>query len=241
MEPFWGVMPFRGLAYRVVESQEEVATMSLVDTLEEQSALEELIEDSKPIIEHGMGRHYLIHTPFRYPPLRHGSRFGSRFEPSIFYAGLTLRSALFESAFYGFYLDSRSLTPYPGSVMIEKTSFAVNVDAKQHADLAGVDDDALQNKLRDKSFYGFTQQLGRTLRTSGVESFSYPSARCSDGVNIGVFHIDTIKGNPSKLTQWHVKQSPDQAVYFSPSKNSPRYTFNRNDFAINGVIPAPSA
>lgn len=72
---------YKAQVYRMVESQEKVATMTLVDTLDE------LIEETKPSIRHQKPRHYLIQTPFRYPPLKHGSRFGSRFEPSIFYAG----------------------------------------------------------------------------------------------------------------------------------------------------------
>jgi hypothetical protein len=37
-----------GLLYRLVESQEQVATMQLVDSLEAQSLLEELLEAAKP-------------------------------------------------------------------------------------------------------------------------------------------------------------------------------------------------
>lgn len=241
MQPFWPSAAFRGVGYRIVESQEAVATMTLVDTLEEQALLEDLIEASKPVAAPGKGRHYLIRTPFRYPPLKHGSRFGSRYEPAIFYAGRSLRSALYESAFYGFYFDSRSTVPYPDSILIEKTSFTVTVDARHHADLCAVADETVQEKLRDKAHYGFTQQLGRALREHGIESFSYPSARCPDGVNLGVFHIDTIKGKPGNVTQWHIKQSAQQAVYFSRANADHRYTFTRDDFTVNGVIPSPSA
>jgi hypothetical protein len=36
------------LLYRLVENQEQVATLGYVDTLEEQAVLEELLETSKP-------------------------------------------------------------------------------------------------------------------------------------------------------------------------------------------------
>ncbi|WP_158661005.1 hypothetical protein [Thiomicrorhabdus sp. Milos-T2] len=65
--------------------------MKIVDSFEEQSLLEALIDNTKP---KSGERHYLIQTPFRYPPLNHGSRFATRFEPSLFYAGLSLNSAL---------------------------------------------------------------------------------------------------------------------------------------------------
>jgi hypothetical protein len=76
----------------MVESQQQIATSSLVDDLAEQALLEELIERSKPPLRSGTERlHYLLATPFRYPPLRHGSRFGGRFEPSLLYGAAWLR------------------------------------------------------------------------------------------------------------------------------------------------------
>ena len=44
--------------------------------------------------------HYLLSTPFRYPPLRHGSRFGSSFEPSLLYASRSSDTVLAEAAYY---------------------------------------------------------------------------------------------------------------------------------------------
>ena len=75
--------PLRLSAWRVVEAQHQVSTRKLVDTLEEQSLLEDLIDAAKPP-DPTQGRlHYLLSTPFRYPPLRHGSRFGTRHEPGL--------------------------------------------------------------------------------------------------------------------------------------------------------------
>ena len=65
-----------GTLWRMVESQEEIATNALVDTLEEQAALEYLLDATKPRRSGLDDLHYLLATPFRYPPLRHGSRFG---------------------------------------------------------------------------------------------------------------------------------------------------------------------
>ena len=73
-----------------MESQEQVATNRLVATLAEQDLLESMLEASKPPLPKGTARlDYLLATPFRYPPLPHGSRFGGRHEPSLFYAGVT--------------------------------------------------------------------------------------------------------------------------------------------------------
>ena len=66
--------------YRVVEAQHINSTRKLVDTDDEQELLEALIDGAKrpaPVGASFVGLHYLLSTPFRYPPLKYGSRFGS--------------------------------------------------------------------------------------------------------------------------------------------------------------------
>ncbi len=56
-------------AWRGVEAQHIVSTMRLVDTLDEQSVLECILESSKPPLPAGgAAKHYLLATPFRYRP-----------------------------------------------------------------------------------------------------------------------------------------------------------------------------
>ena len=66
-----------GLLWRGVEAQHLVATMRLVDSLDEQAELERILEASKPPLPPlrrvaGPARtaarpqHYLLNTPFRY-------------------------------------------------------------------------------------------------------------------------------------------------------------------------------
>lgn len=53
--------------WRAVEAQHVVATMRLVDTLQEQELLERILEASKPPLPPGtQALHYLLSTPFRY-------------------------------------------------------------------------------------------------------------------------------------------------------------------------------
>src|SRR6185369_2691707 len=55
--------------WRAVEAQHVVATMALVDTLDEQHALERILEAGKPAVPAEARRlHYLLFTPFRYAP-----------------------------------------------------------------------------------------------------------------------------------------------------------------------------
>lgn len=79
------------------------ATSKLVDSLEEQSILEELIESTKPVLAKKLSElHPLLRTPFRYLPLKHGSHFGKRTEHSLWYGSLQLNTAWAEKAFYRF-------------------------------------------------------------------------------------------------------------------------------------------
>ena len=87
-----GTSEFQPLAlspWRAVEAQHLVSTRKLVDSADEQILLEELIDRAKPPDRTGGTHHYLLSTPFRYPPLRHGSRFGSRHERGIWYGSET--------------------------------------------------------------------------------------------------------------------------------------------------------
>src|SRR5579883_749608 len=88
-------------AWRIVELQENTSTRKLVDSLEEQKILDELIEQSKPALLESQARfHPLLYTPFRYPPLKHGSRFGKKTEPSLWYGSLSPDTAMAEKAYY---------------------------------------------------------------------------------------------------------------------------------------------
>ena len=80
------IKSFSAEVFRVAESQQKVATNTLVDTLEEQKLLEDMLDRVKPRIPKDCEHYdYLIYTPFRYPPLKHGSRFGEKIHPSLFY------------------------------------------------------------------------------------------------------------------------------------------------------------
>ncbi len=92
---------FAARAFRAVEAQHRISTRKLTDSDAEQVLLEELLEDSKPAVTGELeGLHYLLFTPFRYPPLRHGSRFGVKTERGIWYGSQTLPTCFAEVAYY---------------------------------------------------------------------------------------------------------------------------------------------
>jgi len=98
--------------WRAVEAQHDVATMALVDTRDEQRELEQILERSKPAVPHECaGLHWLLFTPFRYPPLPTGSRFRGPTDPGVFYAAPHERTACAELGFWRwrFLLESPDL------------------------------------------------------------------------------------------------------------------------------------
>src|SRR5437867_13020685 len=106
-----------GACWRVVESQYRVSTMKLVDSVEEQEALELLLETTKPPVPADCRQlHYLLFTPFRYgAPYPNGSRFRrAGFTPGVFYASETPMTAVIEMAFHRLLLFADSPdTPWP--------------------------------------------------------------------------------------------------------------------------------
>ena len=88
---------------RIVERQEDSATTRITEDLVEQQMLEEMLEDNKPGTLNA-SISYLLGTPFRYPPLDYGSRFGTRNDQWIFYGSLDSETCLKECGYYRFKL-----------------------------------------------------------------------------------------------------------------------------------------
>lgn len=167
-----------GRLYRIVESQEEVATRSLVDNLQKQEVLEHLLEESKPKRLPGTEElHYLLATPFRYPPLPWGSRFGGIAESGIFYGSKTVGTALAEAAYYRllFFHDMVQSPPRP------LTSYHSVFSAKYRVEPGiRLQDPAWGGdwpSLTHPSDYRYCQDLGGKFRAAGVYGLEVPSAR----------------------------------------------------------------
>jgi len=176
------------IAWRIVEAQEMTATRKLVDSLEEQIILEDLIEAGKPpVLAEYLNYHPLLYTPFRYPPLQYGSRFGKKIEPSLWYGSLELNTAFSEKAFYLFNFLNASAAKF-GIVSPQFTAFSVHVQSSHGIQLTG-DSFAHYTALISKpNSYKASQVLGAAMREAGVEAFTYYSARVKNkGINIGLF------------------------------------------------------
>ncbi|MFA9479856.1 RES family NAD+ phosphorylase [Phycisphaerales bacterium AB-hyl4] len=121
----------------MVESQHHYATRALVDSDAEQALLERMIEQVKPRkpAEPAFEQlHYLLHTPFRYPPLDYGSRFNTAFERSLWYGAEQLRTCLAEKAYYMLLFREGTEAKFD-LVAREMTSFSVDVQTEAGIDL----------------------------------------------------------------------------------------------------------
>ena len=177
-------------AHRVVESQFENSTRKLVDSDEEQSVLEALLDRAKPPVPSEplfANLHYLLFTPFRYPPLRHGSRFGRTVERGIWYGSREKRTCFAETAYYRLlFLEHTAAALAP--LHVELTYFRTRVRTPRGVDLTAAPFKRFEAKLTSRSSYAACQQLGADMRAAGVVAFLFRSARDDQGgTNIGLF------------------------------------------------------
>jgi hypothetical protein len=234
--------PLRLSPWRVVEAQHQVSTRKLVDSAEEQAVLEEMIDGVKPPDLTGGKLHYLLFTPFRYPPLLHGSRFGTRNERGIWYGSLDRRTAFAEVAYYRLLFLEGSKAAL-GTVTTALTAFTARVRTLKGIDLSVSPFDAYRRAIASPASYGSTQSLGAAMRGAGVEAFKYPSARdTQNGINVGVF-VPSVFGSakPRSFETWHSTASRDrvevaQSDYFKRE----HFAFPRAQFLVQGALPAPA-
>ena len=232
-----------GTAWRLVESQEQIATLGYVDTLEEQALLEELLDSVKPPYPANTDSfHYLLKTPFRYPPLKWGSRFGRVHEPGIFYGGCEANTTLAESAYYRFvFWYSIASTPIKNTITSAHTLFSVNYATDRGISLHEAPFNQFQSQLTHPQNYSATQQLGSDMRNAGVQAFEYQSARDLKGnCCVGLF-VPTalVQTKPTDLTQWLCELSA-QEVSFKQMGNSQIIRFPLDNFLIAGDLPMPA-
>lgn len=154
------------------------STRRLVDSNEEQAVLEEVLDESKPKPPASTaGLHYLLATPFRYPPWGYGSRFRSRTDPGVFYAAEERRTACAELGYWRwrFVSDSSGLARV-GLGPVAHTLFQVRV-AAQAIDLRSKPFVRDAKKWTDPDEYGPTQAFADVVRRSAATMIRYQSVR----------------------------------------------------------------
>jgi RES domain-containing protein len=162
--------------WRAVEAQHHASTMVLVDTLDEQALLERILDHSKPAIDMELaGLHWLLFTPFRYPPLPNGSRFRSPADPGVFYGADERRTACAELGYWRwrFLQDSPALESI---APMQQTLFRTPVTGAC-LDLRQPPLDARHDEWTDPERYGACQELARTAREQRIAILRYQSVR----------------------------------------------------------------
>ena len=232
-----------GTLHRLVESQEQIATLGYVDTLDEQVLLEAMLEQTKPTYKEDLSAyHYLLSTPFRYPPLKWGSRFGAVHEPSLFYGEASVDVTLAESAYYRLvFWNSMTAAPIKQQIRSEHSMFSVDYQSQYSISLQQPPFAYIQHALFHPSQYKQSQQLGAVMRASGVEAFSYTSARDPQkGLCIGLFTAQAFKHKqPQNMCQWLCETTADEVLF----KQLGSYTvssFKLETFLIDAKLPMPA-
>lgn len=224
-----------GNVWRLVEAQHRVSTLKLVDTLDEQALLEDLIEETKPVIP-GECRHldYLLATPFRY-----GSVYpqGSRFRRAgrthgVFYASESVATAVAEMAFYRllFFADSPA-TPWPRDAA-EYMAFAAAILTERAIDLTKPPLSKDSARWTDVSDYEACQALADAAREGDVHAIRYRSVRDPEGrANVALLACRAFaKPKPVDRQTWRIRLSASgvQALCEFPRQ---RIGFGRTELA----------
>jgi hypothetical protein len=198
--------PRSSLLWRGVEAQHIVATMRLVDTLDEQAVLEGLLEASKPALPRPPADepHYLLATPFRYR-----SPFPSRFRRphhgGVWYGAETLRAAAAEVAYWRwrFLLDSEGLRG--DELHTEHSFFQARVEGLA-IDLTAPPWDELTSLWTQDRDYTATHALGDAARSAGLQWLRYASVREHGGHCGAVFTVQALALHAPHWPQtWHCK------------------------------------
>lgn len=254
----------QGQLVRVVESQEQVATNHLVETLDEQQLLEQMLEANKPQLTQSeqpkkKQLHYLLATPFRYPPLKYGSRFGTKSEPSLLYGSKTLVTALTETAYYRMvFWRGMSSPPPSGKFITQHTAWGASYQTAKGMALQQAPFVEFQSQLAAPNSYQASQQLGAQLRQLGTEAFEFTSARDSNpeydasnntahspasaqrGINVALFTPTALTTRrPAFQQQWLCETQVDGVSFYSSGRREYHH-FEQSQFLVNNKFPMPA-
>jgi hypothetical protein len=229
-----------------VESQFENSTRRLVDSDDEQALLERLLDRAKPPVPAGPAfdrLHYLLYTPFRYPPLRYGSRFGTRAERGIWYGSQSQRACFAETAYYRLLFLEHS-GAHLAPLQVELTCFHVHIETASGVDLTSERFRDCADQLTSRSSYAATHRLGSDMRSAGVHAFLFCSARDPlRGTNVGLFEpCFTRRTVPTTHMQaWRCVVDRDKVELvrrLHAARARDRFTFAREVFLEDGELPA---
>ena len=232
-----------GTLTRMVESQVQTTTLALVDDLSEHDLLESLLETSKPPLDQELAPlDYLLRSPWRYPPLRWGSRFGGQHEPSLFYGALSQAALFAETAYYRLVFLEGPKAPFKDRVISQHTLFEARFQTAHGFDLTTPPLNAHATVFTHPSQYQPCQSFGCALREQGCEAFIYRSARVepeiSQGNNVALLQPAALQSRKHRNPQPVLCESTLDLVLVR--HNDTIHRFPRTQFLVDGVLPQPA-
>jgi hypothetical protein len=234
--------PSSGAIWRIVENQEQAATRRITRSATEQSRLEELLDVNKPAYMPGTQHlHWLLKTPFRYPPLRHGSRFGSALQPGILYGSRELHTAMTESAVYLWLFRAGPIKTGPLERISDgRTAIHFSIEHGAVSDLTSEPAEAYRAEISAPGSYTFAQTLGTSLRERHTGAIWFHSARAAQGINCGVLDPGAIPiGTEPSQEHWRLHLDSSACWWGIAGRDS--FEVRYQDVAdASGKIPHPA-
>jgi len=206
--------PARLDIWRAVEAQHLAATMALVDSVAEQHVLERLLEESKPPVPPAAsGLHWLLSTPFRYPPPPGGSRFRGPDDLGVLYGADEIRTACAELGYWRWrhLLETPALATMPTR---PQTVFRAALSASC-VDLRKAPFASDRAIWTHPNHYAGCQRFGRIAREARVGAIRYESVRdpargaCCAALAPDVF----ARKAPIEQQTWMLSVSRDEVVW----------------------------
>ncbi|MGE0387396.1 MAG: RES family NAD+ phosphorylase [Gammaproteobacteria bacterium] len=226
-----------------MEAQHALATRKLVDSVEEQLLLEEILEAHKPPAPAVDGaHHYLLTTPFRYPPLAHGSRFGRPHERGIWYGAETVPTAFSEVAYYRMVFLAGTAADL-GTVENALTAFRIPVSTAAGIDLTRAPFERYRARLASPIRYDDSQRLGSAMREAGVQAVRYFSARDPQGRScLAVLDPAAFAARQPNASQtWHCFATRERVEFLRRHRGQAvTHAFARDQFMVQGELPQPA-
>ena len=232
--------PLAGICWRLVEAQHDYSTLKLVDSVAEQSLLEDLVEASKPSVPpECRDLHYLLFTPFRYgSPYPRGTRFRrAGMTEGVFYSAETPQTAVAETAFYRllFFVESPD-TPWPRNAA-QYTAFSAKYATERAIDLTSAKYSRDRARWMHVTDYQHCQAFADTARAVKIEIVRYASVRDPDGgMNLALLTCRAFaRREPIARQSWRIQLNAAGAHAVCEAPKS-RITFDRKCFAADPRI-----
>ncbi len=202
-------------AWRAVEAQHVVSTLRLTgNDPVAQDQLENILEASKPPLPaNARHLHYLLATPFRYPPSAHGSRFRAPFAPGVLYAAVERRTACAELGYWRwrFLTASEGLKEIPAA---PQTLFQLGAHG-QGIDLTKPPLLRWRRIWAQPDSYTQTQSLAAAARLAPASWLAYQSVRDpQQGLCYAVLDPRALRpARPLSSETWYLTVTSHQAIW----------------------------